>query len=160
MKLIPLRGKYGQGKFAIVSDKDFNFARSLKLHVSKGGYVKGRYKNRRAKLHQFLVGNYYDHINRDKLDNRRENLRKATQSQNNANKLPKSKSGFKGVSRDEKCKNSWRSGINIKGAWIHLGTFNTPHHAALIYDLWAKDFYGEFAYTNFPIVSGGKVGSD
>jgi hypothetical protein len=78
MKLIPLKGKYGAGKFTKVSDEDYEFVSSLSLYVNSG-YVKTYYQGRHWKLHQLLVGNNYDHANQDKLDNTRENLRPATQ---------------------------------------------------------------------------------
>lgn len=154
MKLIPLKGKYGAGLFTKVSDQDFAFVSSLKLHVSDQGYVKTYYKGRHWKLHQLLVGSNYDHINRDKLDNTRENLRPATIRQQNANVAPRAKSGFKGVSRDRTTKSSWKASISVDGKMVHLGNFKTPHLAALVVDLWQRDLYGEFACTNFPIVTG------
>lgn len=152
MKLIPLRGKYGEGKFTKVSDEDFEFASSLKLYVNDG-YAKTYYKGRHWKLHQLLVGSNYDHVNRDKLDNQRGNLVLKTVSQNNANRIyPKNESGFRGVQRDKSTKGSWKAMISIDGKMIHLGNFRTAHHAALVYDLWAVDRYGKDALTNFPVV--------
>jgi hypothetical protein len=149
MKLIPLKGKYGQGQFTKVSDEDFAFARSLSLYMNDG-YVKSYYKRKHWKLHQLLVGSHYDHINGDKLDNQRGNLRKATQAQNNANVAPRAKSGFKGVYETP-------DGFTVKvyknGRTIHIGIFEDKHHAAVVADLWNRDLHGEFAQTNFTIVS-------
>lgn len=152
MKHVRLKGKYGEGKFTNVSDEDFEFASSLKLYVNEG-YVKTYYKGRHWKLHQLLVGSNYDHINRDKLDNRRENLRPATASQNNANVQKVNETGYIGVSRDKTTKNSYKAGIFVRGKMVNLGNYQNPHLAALVRDLWAVDSHGEFANTNFPVIS-------
>jgi hypothetical protein len=149
MKLIPLRGKYGEGKFTKVSDKDFDFASSLKLYVNDG-YVKTYYKKRHWKLHQLLVGSNYDHINGDRLDNQRENLRPATAGQQNANRtLKPNESGFRGVYPDKSTKGSWKAQIYLNGKTMHLGSFRTKEKAAQIRDEWAKAVHGKFARLNF-----------
>ena len=160
MKLIPLKGKYGEGQFTKVSDEDYEFASSLSLYVNEG-YVKTYYKGRHWKLHQLLVGSNYDHANQDKLDNTRENLRSATIAQNNANVKVRAVSGYKGVQRDRTTKKSFKAIISVKSKMVHLGNFQSPqgeerskHLAALAVDLWERDLHGEFAKTNFPVVSG------
>lgn len=95
-----------------------------------------------------------DHINRDKLDNRRENLRVCTTSQNTANSKKQSvnTSGFKGVFSIEGAKGNakkWKSKIEVKGSSIYLGSFNTAQEAAKAYDNAAVKYFGEFAKLNF-----------
>ena len=88
-----------------------------------------------------------DHINADSLDNRRENLRLCTQSQNRANmRAPvKNKTGYRGVymMNDKFC-----SKVGYKGRVVYCGTFNTPQEAARAYDRKKLELYGEFAWTN------------
>jgi hypothetical protein len=153
MRLIPLVGKYAVGKFAKVSDEDYEFLSALRWHVSDKGYAKTYYQGKHRSMHQLIIGSYCDHRNRDRLDNTRENLRLATFSQNNANVKARAKSGFKGVVKDSTC-DSWRAMISVKGKMVHLGSFKTKERAALVYDLWAVVLHGSFAETNFPIVSG------
>lgn len=91
-----------------------------------------------------------DHINRDTLDNRRENLRLATHSQNaiNRGKHRDNTSGYKGVSwfkRDQK----WKAQIVTNRKHTYLGLFDNPIDAALAYDQAAKELHGEFANLNF-----------
>lgn len=150
MKLIPLHGEYGEGRITKISDCDFEFVSNLKLYVNDG-YVKTYYKRRHWKLHQLLVGSNYDHINRDPLDNTRENLRPATTAQNNANVMRRAGSGYKGVYPD-KSTGHWRTQISSNGKMLSIGNFQNKHYAALAYDLWAVDLYGEFARTNFTVV--------
>lgn len=85
-----------------------------------------------------------DHINRDLLDNRRCNLRIATPCLNAANRPPKS--GYKGVSK----KGADRFVARIKdGPKVRtLGSFKSPHEAALAYDRAAIKAWGEFAWLN------------
>lgn len=94
-------------------------------------------------------GEEIDHKNRNPLDNRRENLRYCTHSQNLANKSMQvnSKTGYRGVDF-HKARGKFRARIVVKDRSIHLGRFNTPEEAALAYNIAAKEIYGEFAFLN------------
>ena len=85
-----------------------------------------------------------DHINRIRTDNRIENLRECSNSENNQNKSMRSdnKSGVSGVSWYKKG-NKWQSQLKINGKLIHLGYFDTIDNAKLVYDN-AKEKYHEF----------------
>lgn len=84
--------------------------------------------------------NHVDHINLDKADNRWENLRLATKSENGANSRQRCKSGLKGAYYNAKC-NCWYSKIGKK----YLGAFKTPEEANAAFLLAARENYGEFA---------------
>ncbi len=91
-----------------------------------------------------------DHINQNKLDNRRQNLRELTYSQNtrNSSKLKRKKtSRFWGVSRSG---NKWRASARRDGKVVHFGRFDTEEDAARAYDAAALEHHGEFASLNFP----------
>jgi len=90
-----------------------------------------------------------DHRDRNGLNNKRQNLRAATDSQNCANsRLPKNNtSGFKGVYPVGK---RWRTCLKANGKRLCLGTHDTPEEAARAYDKAALEHFGEFAYQNFP----------
>jgi hypothetical protein len=100
-------------------------------------------------------GRVVDHRNNDGLDNRRANLRPATQSQNMINrpKKPNTASKYRGV-RWDKSRNLWYSEIHFryKGRRIRkfLGRFKNEIDAAKAYDEAAKKYHGEFARLNFP----------
>ena len=107
----------------------------------------------------FLV----DHINQDKLDNRRENLRLATRSDNEANKKKrrtqaggKTSSKYKGVTKMKtpEGKNPrtkpWRSTLTFDMKQRALGCYATEEEAARAYDKAAFEMFGEFSYLNFP----------
>ena len=86
-----------------------------------------------------------DHINRDSTDNRIENLRIATHTQNVANRTWNRKSkttGFRGVS---KRKNRFNARISIGGQYKHIGSFKTLEEARAAWCAEASRLRGEFA---------------
>ena len=124
----------------VINDKTW---RILKGNKDSSGYLEvGLYKNKKPKMFKIhrLVGIYFieninnykeiDHINRNSLDNRVENLRWATRSQNTANrvKFKNSSSIYKGVSF-YKPSNKWCSRIRIDYKTTSLGYFNTEIEA-------------------------------
>jgi hypothetical protein len=93
-----------------------------------------------------------DHKNRNTLDNRRDNLRLATHSQNQFNKAKTSKktsSRFVGLYL-EKSSRLWATKLSHHGKSIWLGRFKSETAAAKAYDAAAKKYRGEFARLNFP----------
>ncbi|MFA4974657.1 MAG: HNH endonuclease [bacterium] len=87
-----------------------------------------------------------DHKNLDKSDNRWNNLREATRSQNLANKRTPSSntSGYKGVHWNRQI-GKWQAQIRVKGKGIYLGVFNTIDAASSAYENAALMYFGEFA---------------
>jgi len=89
-----------------------------------------------------------DHIDGNGLNNRIDNLRKATRTQNVANKTARkdSKLGLKGVSKRVHNKtNPYAARIKVNGKQKHLGYFPTPEQAHAAYMEAAIECYGEFA---------------
>jgi hypothetical protein len=96
-----------------------------------------------------------DHRNGDSLDNRRDNLRIATHSQNQFNKAKtrlKTSSSFVGTYL-EKRSGLWPAKISHHGKSIWLGRFKSESAAAKAYDKAAKKYHGEFARLNFPDIN-------
>jgi len=87
-----------------------------------------------------------DHINRDKLDNRRCNLRVCNYFENAQNSVAHkdSKSGLKGVSWNKK-KNKWRAQIQFLGKKIELGNFKEKLDAYSAYCEASKKLFGKFS---------------
>ncbi len=85
-----------------------------------------------------------DHKNRNRSDNRWENLRAATRTQNNANsKTPRTnKSGLKGAAHYP---GGFTSQIVVGGKKFHLGCFKTAEEAHAAYCAAAQEHHGEFA---------------
>ena len=143
---------------AIVSNKDFERVNKYKWLLTDKKYV--RRNNSKLSLHRFILNApknmQVDHINHNTLDNRKQNLRLCTQSQNQMNQArhKKTLSKYKGVDLAEwKYKNKvyqyWRARIQINGKPILLGLFKSEIQAARGYDKAAKELFGEFAFINF-----------
>ncbi len=99
-----------------------------------------------------IEGKEVDHIDRNPVNNqRRNNLRPATRSQNTMNQGLRSSntSGYKGVNWN-KASRKYIARIFINGERIYLGLFDNPIEAAYTYDHYAKIHFGEFAVLNFP----------
>jgi hypothetical protein len=154
MKVIEL----SKGQVAVVDDESFMELAQYNWCISAVGYAVRRKKFpdgsvKVVYMHRELMcaqkGQEVDHINGNRLDNRRENLRLATRSQNakNVGKKPSNKSGFKGVHKHGR-NNSWVAQISVENKMIHLGSFKTPEEAALAYNAAAQRLHGEFANFN------------
>ena len=89
---------------------------------------------------------HLDHIDGDKLNNRPENLREATRSQNQSNQGLKktNKSGRKGVCWHRQA-GKWVSQINVCNQTIYLGIYDDIDLAAFVYECAALKYHGEFA---------------
>lgn len=149
MKKIPLSGKY-----VLINDEDFEIVNLFKWHLSSSGYAMTEINILGNKINIFMhrlinntpFGMFTDHVNHINLDNRKENLRSCTISQNNFNKkISKGKSHYKGVYKQN---NKWRSRIKINYKFIHLGYFCKETEAAKAYNKKALELFGEFAYLN------------
>ena len=95
-----------------------------------------------------------DHVNRDRSDNRIDNLRLANRRDNIRNlKREGGSSCYKGVSWDN-TRNKWVACIKYEGKNHNLGRYTSEEEAALAYNKVAKEKFGEFAYLNIhPAIS-------
>ncbi len=154
MKEIPLT----QGKVAIVDDEDYGYLMQWKWRFHSGGYAVTNTSRKDGKrkliyMHRLVMNAsediQVDHVNRkNKLDNRKENLRLCNQSQNNCNKegLDNSSSLYKGVV----CVKPDMS-YQMQIALDHKTTskmFSNEIAAANYYNHLAKEIHGEFALLN------------
>ena len=171
MALIPLSGKKAAGRSASVDDDMAGALMEWRWHCNHNGYAArtvycgvqdGKQKTRMILLHHEVLrlagveiptGHEADHINGDRLDDRIENLRPATHSQNQHNCKPRGgTSRYKGVSWHKKA-GKWRACIKRNSKTIHLGLFTDEIDAVKAYDTAARRLHGEFASCNFPGVS-------
>lgn len=142
--------------FKWFATKNKNYAGGVKYTASRNVWDKSKKQYVKWRLHRMILeriigrelvkGEIPDHINGDTLDNRRENLRLATYSQNgmNAGKHKNNQSGYKGVSYDGRV-NKWRARIQVNGKEKWLGLFDNPEDAYKAYCEAAKLYHGEFS---------------
>ena len=149
--LIPLTGVRGAGVLMSVDQGDALWIAKMPWHLSPQGYAMTNIRGAKVALHRLLMGRRngsmdVDHINRDKLDNRKANLRWTPRSGNVAN-TPTRKdaiSGLKGVRRyDGLTGPRWRASIRRGGQSVHLGSFSTAEEAVAVFKAAHAEIYGE-----------------
>jgi len=130
--------KLTQGKVALVDDEDYEYLMQWKWWAHKMG--NGFYAERKSRKGEFLkqktifmhrvvaeragidISNMIDHIDRDGLNNQRENLRAATHKTNGENRNAK---GYYWNKQNKK----WKATITHNQKSIHLGLFGTEEEA-------------------------------
>jgi hypothetical protein len=142
-----------QSKFAIVDAEDYDWLNQWKWSYSRYAIRTTKEDRRTISMHRFIMdapeGMEVDHINGDKLDNRRCNLRICTHQQNTCSRhrSTKKSSKYQGVSWNKEHK-KWVAQIGINGKRINLGRFLLEEDAARAFDKAAKELHGEFARLN------------
>ncbi len=150
-----------QGKFAIVGPQDYKYLMQWKWYYQKSrksGYAARNSKGlkRTIYMHRVILErtgykDFFrsDHIDRNGLNNLRDNLRPATAHQNGCNcgKYRGNTSGYKGVcwyKRDGK----WQVRIRVDRRLKHLGYFDGVKDAARVYNKAVLKYHSEFAVLN------------
>lgn len=155
---IPLYNRAQRALFAIVDDDDFERLIDYRWRLNSKGYAIRSYsvdgKEILVALHREIMqpppGLVVDHIDHDKLNNTRANLRIITQQQNLMNRrlFKNSTTGFKGVTYQH---GKWLVRIEKDGQIIQLGFHTDLKTAALVYDCAAVRLFGaEYVWRNLP----------
>lgn len=154
----------------LVDDEDYEKLSSITWRPQADGYLMGRVcgdnphwialRGHDVRLHRLIVfGESYrstqllaDHINRNKLDNTRSNLRAATHLINatNRSKSPGTTSVYKGVTFKADDVRQWYMRLKVDRKYKHTKAFKTERAAAIAYDILARQEWGEFAVLNIP----------
>lgn len=140
------------GRRCLVDDNAYEAVRGIPWRAGADGYVvayvcRGWY----ARLHRAILGvadgTLVDHINGDKLDNRKANLRACTHEENmrNRKRHKNNRSGFKGVYKDGRVLCGWRAQIRVNKRKLTLGVFPTPEVAHAAYCEAALKHHKHFA---------------
>lgn len=140
---------HANSKNASIGDKSGGLNKSLNRWVIT-------YKNEKMyrSVIVFVMLNGYkppivDHIDRNTLNDKIENLRASTKQLNAMNSIQEvgKEVAYKGVRRKG---DSYNSSIYVGDHSVFLGVFSTPEDAAIAYDKAALEYFGEYAYVNFP----------
>lgn len=151
--------KLTRGLTTLVDEEDFN---SLNLYhwcaIDNGSGNFAAFNAGLGFLHRYITNcpkdKVVDHINNNSLDNRKENLRICTISQNNMNQrkssIVKYTSRFKGVCYDSYGKRTkrWKASVRYNNKTYNLGYFSTEEEAAREYNKEAFRLFGKFANLN------------
>lgn len=146
-----------QGKRTKVDDEDYEYLSQWKWFYKKtshGGYAVRNSDYKRGKprhsvwMHRVIMktpnGFETDHINGDKLDNRRMNLRIVTKSQNQWNRKKQAGSSkYKGIYWN-KANQRWHVQLQMGGKKVWLGYYKTEEEAKKAYDEGVRRFFGNF----------------
>lgn len=128
----------------LLLDKDDEYLLQYKLTYQFGGV-----KLSKVYIHRIIMkcpkGYVVDHINGNRFDNRKINLRICLQKENMRNRKANAGRKFKGIKR---ANSGWQARIGIDGKDIHLGTFPTEIEAAKAYNVAAVKYHKEYARLN------------
>lgn len=149
MKELPITSRYGYGLSVLVDDDIYDRMIGKNISLDTWDYPTCN----SVPIHRIVMnctandGNIVDHIDRNKLNALRNNLRFCNDKQNAWNKgLSKnSKRRFKGV---YKFGDKWLAFINTETSRLFVGDFNTDIEAAKAYNMAAIKYHGEFAWLN------------
>lgn len=148
----------------MVDDEDYEFLSQWKWAYDRSvGYAVSnrptkdvrRGMSRKMYMHRMVLNTpdeyLTDHINGNRLDNTRSNLRICSQHENtyNSSSHKKTSSNYKGV-HWFKAYNRWQAYINFNGNRTNIGYFDSEEEAARAYDAEAFEKFGRFAKLNFP----------
>lgn len=139
-----VRGVDFKGNSFFCDLADFNLIRPYNWYLNHDGYVVARMSGKNVTMHTYLIGaKYVDHANWNKADNRRNNLRTASNSENAAN-IPPHSGRIKGVRWMQRNK-KYAARINWQKREIHLGLFRNYEDAIRARLLAEQRYFGEFA---------------
>lgn len=131
---------------------EFNWCLDGRGYAQRHAWVNG--SRTTIRLHRLIVdakpGDWVDHVNGDRLDNTRKNLRICSVAENcqNAKRRRDNKTGYKGVSILRNGRYQVR--LQHNGKQMYFGTYGSAIEAAKVYDKHAKERFKEFAVLNFP----------
>lgn len=155
------RPAYGYKSIVLLDADDVERVKRMYWNLHATGYVSSCSDWRRGTvfLHRYIMGlkkrdnRVVDHINRDRADCRKSNLRICTQSENTRNRGPSddSATGYNGVTHDSE-NACWHAKLGFMNQKFSLGHFSDIEEAILARDIAARIADPEFIPQNFPSI--------
>ncbi len=146
----------GGGLFTIIDDSDFDKVSKYTWYIGRGNYATTTTINVSGiSLHRFIIkppsDMVVDHIDGDRLDNRKSNLRVCTHSENLKNRIKHDRSGtskYKGVTYNREC-GKWISRIRVDNVKYGLGSYHNEIDATVSYNIGSVLLSPEFGSLNY-----------
>lgn len=144
------------GKTVLLDEEDYQKIPKKGWYLITNRPAKRMRLNDRLKvvyMHRLIIkttpDKMIDHINGNKLDNRKCNLRICNNSQNLANhkKYSNNKSGFTGVYWN-KYRNRWQAGCRKNNVTKYIGLYSSIYEAGMAYNIYARILHKKFAIQN------------
>lgn len=144
----------GQVHTVYVDEQDIALVSKYTWCIGTDGYVVTNVRtstgSTQLHIHRLIMNPgelHVDHINRNKLDNRRCNLRVCTPAQNARNKgvYGNNTSGYTGV---VKTRTKYKVQCRLNGVNTYHGTYTTSHAAAIVANIVRRELHGEFSTGN------------
>lgn len=136
MKVVKING--GE----MIVDDDFQYERSIGMN--NYGYATCYINRRTTLVHRMIMGakegETIDHINGNKLDNRRSNLRVANKSQNGVNRVKPPRLAYYFRNNGK-----WKAQVKFDGKSLHLGYFDTKEEAHEVAKKKHAELHGEYS---------------
>lgn len=138
--------------WCVIDRADIELVNHITWHLGSDRYVCGK-DGKTLQMHRVIMnpgkGQIVDHINGDRTDNRRSNLRLCGMSENlwNSRFRDNNSSGYKGVSKHKRS-GRWQAKITVRYKQHHLGLFDSAEEAAKAYDEASKRLHGEYGKGN------------
>lgn len=149
MKII----KDNKGGNIQVDDEDYELLNRYNWNCTPLGYAQTP-----IFMHRIIMnapkGMVVDHIDNNPRNNQKHNLRICTHQENTRHRAGNSKTHLKGVKPPDGKRNpNWTTVIGYQGRQYQVFGLPDEHTAALMYDFWATYLHGDFAHTNFKVIS-------
>jgi len=140
-RTLQLGGKRGASLSVLVDESDYDIVAQYSWCLGSHGYACGRVDGEVVLMHRLILGLsdpdiQTDHINRDRLDNRRSNLRLATQQTNKHNVQGRGASQYRGVGW-HKASKKWRA----RAGTHYLGLFSDESEAGRVVATWRQEHW-------------------
>lgn len=163
MKVIPVKMRNIKASRAcFVDDEDYEMLKNRKWSENGNGYPRNGFTNRILNpnkqqifvmMHRVIMwspdGMVIDHIDGNKLNNQKKNLRVCSPTDNKRNRgmSRRNTSGYKGVYW-QRANKKWYAAINTDERFLNVGSFENKEDAARAYNAAASKYHGEFAKLN------------